>query len=230
MTNDQISMTKRISFGHWCLFIGHLLFAGFASPVRECSCPSNDKIDLGVLQHGLDMDRTLPKLVQVRERVLGVVGLQLDAAVAVLEEQLAAVFVVAVLHINDRPADVREVEQQPLLDLLEFAAFDLVVAGVVVEAERKQLVLAAEIERQELVDERQVVVDAADLEDLLAAQAQLLVPVALGAIVVALFVFLAETRRGSSGLRCRDTARCPACRDLAGCASWRACRRSGRRS
>ena len=52
--------------------------------------------------------------------------------------------------------------------------------------------LAAEIERQELVDERQVVVDAADLEDLLPAQAQLRVPVAAWRIVVALVVFLAE--------------------------------------
>ena len=62
--------------------------------------------DFGVFQHRLDVNRTLPNLVQVRERVLGVVGLQLHAAKAVFQEQLAAVFVIAVPDINDRPPDV----------------------------------------------------------------------------------------------------------------------------
>src|SRR4051812_5299957 len=138
------------------------------------------------------MDRTLPNLEQVRERVLGVVRLQLHAAIAVLQKQLAAILIVGVLHINDRPTDVREIKQQPLFYLLELAAFDLVVARIVVEPEGKQLVLAAKVERQELIDERQVVVHTANLENLLPAQALLLVPVALGVVVVALVVFLAE--------------------------------------
>ena len=116
------------------------------------------------------MDRPFPQLIQVGERVLGVFQLQLDAAEAVLQVQLAPVLVVAVLHINDRPADVREIEQKPLFYLFKLAAFDFVVAAVGVVAEGKELVLAAEIERQELVDERQVVMDAADLEDFLPPQ------------------------------------------------------------
>src|SRR5206468_119453 len=127
-----------------------------------------------VFERRFDMNRTLPELVKVREGVLSVVGLQLDAAVAVLEKQLAAVLIVAVLDVNDRPADVREIKQQALFHLLKFAAFDLVVAGILVESEGKELVLAAKIERQELVDERQIVVDAADFKNLLAAQAELL--------------------------------------------------------
>ena len=43
-----------------------------------------------------------------------------------------------------------------------------------------------------IVDESQVVVDAADLKDLLPAQAELLVPVSLGAVVVAVVIFLAK--------------------------------------
>src|SRR5438874_1796568 len=115
------------------------------------------------------MYRPLPQLIQVRERVLRVIRLQFDAAVAVFQKQLTAVLIVAVLHINNRPADVGQVKEQPLLDLLELAALDLVIAGVLVEAKGKQLVLAAEIEREKLVDEGQVVVNAADLEDFLPA-------------------------------------------------------------
>src|SRR5205823_8236696 len=89
-------------------------------------------------------------------------------------------------------ADVREIEEQPLLHLVKLAAFDLVIAGVLVEAERKQLVLAAKIERQELVDKRQVVVDAADFKNLLSPNAELLVPIVLGSIVVALVIFIAK--------------------------------------
>ena len=60
------------------------------------------------------------------ERILGVVELQVDPEVLVLEVQLASVAVVAVLDPDDRLAEVGQVEQQPLLDLLELAALDLV--------------------------------------------------------------------------------------------------------
>src|SRR5262245_6583572 len=149
--------------------------------------------DLAILQDRFNMDRTFPKLVQVGERVLSVVRLQLNAAVAVLEEQLAAVLVVPILDIDDRPADVRQIKQQPLFHFVEFAAFDFIIARILVESEGKELVAAAEIEGQELVDERQVVVDAADLEDFLTSQACLPIPVALDAEVVALLIFVAES-------------------------------------
>ena len=50
----------------------------------------------------------------------------------------------------------------------------------------------AEFRRQERVDEGNIVVDAADLEDFLPPQAELLVPVAPLVQVVALVVLLAE--------------------------------------
>ena len=126
-----------------------------------------------------NMDRPFPQVIQVGERVLGVLQLQLNAAEAVLQVELAPVLVVAVLHIDDRPADVREIEQQPLFYLFKLTAFDFVVAAVGVVTEGKQLVLAAEIEGQKLVDEGQVVVDAADFEDFLPSQAGLFVSVFL---------------------------------------------------
>src|SRR5689334_17151664 len=112
------------------------------------------------------MHRPLPKLIQVGEGVLGVLQLQLHAAEAVLQVELAPVLVVAVLHIDDRPSDVREIEQKPFFYLFELAALDLVVAAVGVVAEGKQLVLAAKVESQELVDEGQVVMDPANLKNL----------------------------------------------------------------
>ena len=140
----------------------------------------------------LDVHRTGPEAVEVTQRVLGVVELQVDAEVLVLQVQLAAVAVVAVLDPDDRLAEVGQVEQQPLLDLLELAALDLVRVVLVVVLEAEELVPAAEVRRQERVDERQVVVDPADLEDLLPAQAELLVPLPPRLVVVAFVVFLAE--------------------------------------
>ena len=72
------------------------------------------------------------------------------------------------------------------------AADDAQLAGVRVAAVLVELVLLDELGRHELVDEVHVVVDAADLEDLLAAEAQALVPLLLLAEVVGLLVFLAE--------------------------------------
>ena len=92
------------------------------------------------------------------------------------QQQFAAVAVVAVHDINPRLAEVRQAEQQPLLDLLELPRLDHVVPGLLLIGEREQLVLRAELRRQERVDEGDVVVDAADLEDLLPPQAELLVP------------------------------------------------------
>ena len=74
----------------------------------------------------LEVDRPRPEAVQVAQRVLGVVELQVDPEVLVLQVQLAAVAVVAVLDPDDRLAEVGQAEQQPLLDLLELAALDLV--------------------------------------------------------------------------------------------------------
>src|SRR5262249_57143396 len=82
--------------------------------------------------------------------------------------------------------EVGQAEQQPLLDLPELPALDLVRLVLVVVLVAKELVAAAEVGGQEGVDEGDVGVEPPDLEDLPAAQAELLVPPAAGLLVVAL--------------------------------------------
>src|SRR5690606_11269980 len=75
---------------------------------------------------------------------------------------------------------------------LEIAAEDLPRLVFVIVTVDEELVLQAELRREELVDERDVVVEPADLEDLLPAQAEFEVPALLLRQRIALLPFLAE--------------------------------------
>src|SRR3954463_2178421 len=141
---------------------------------------------------GDDGHRPAPHRLQVDERVLGVVGPQIDAVVSVGEEQFAPVLEVAVHHLDDGLAEVGELLEELALHLLELAVEDLPAIPLLVESVDEELLLGSEVGGEELVDEGDVVVVLADLEDLLPPQAELLVPGAAGAQVVALVVFLAE--------------------------------------
>src|ERR1700748_1680766 len=110
----------------------------------------------------------------------------------VAQQQLAAVLEVAVLDQDHRLAAVGQHPQQLVLHLLELAAHDLPVAAALREPERIELLLDAELEREELVDERDVIVELADLEDPLLAQPRAAIPVALLLHRVALVPLLAE--------------------------------------
>src|SRR5207253_1081631 len=77
-------------------------------------------------------------------------------------------------------------------DAHRVAADDPQLARVGVAAVLVELVFFDELGGHELVDEVDVVVDAADLEDLLAAQAEALVTALFLAEVVGLLVLLAE--------------------------------------
>ena len=83
-----------------------------------------------IVESRFDVHGTPPKPVQVLQRVAGVVDLEFGAAEDMFEEQLAAILVVAVADANDRAAAIGQAEQQLLLDLLELAAFDFVVARI----------------------------------------------------------------------------------------------------
>src|SRR4029079_12428166 len=122
------------------------------------------------------VDRPPPDAHQRGDRRARVVDLQVGPLVAVPHQQLAAVVVVGVLDEDERVAEVRQREQHLVLDLLELARVDLVVAGAIVQREREEPVPLAEVGGEELVDEGDVVVQLPDLEDLLAAQPQPLVP------------------------------------------------------
>src|SRR5262245_63823346 len=108
------------------------------------------------------------------------------------QEQLAAVSVVHVHHVDERLPGVREAEEELLFHGLELPALDLVAIVPLVVAERVQLLLDHEFRSEELVDERDVVVERADLEDLLAAEAGAPIPMTARFERVAVFPFLAE--------------------------------------
>src|SRR5437764_14641178 len=110
----------------------------------------------------------------------------------VAQQQLAAVLEVAILDHDHGLAAVGQRPEQLVLHLLELAAHDLPVAAALGEPERVELLLDAELEREELVDERDVVVELADLEQALSAQPGAAVPVALLVHRVALLPLLAE--------------------------------------
>src|SRR2546430_13664679 len=140
---------------------------------------------------GDDGHRPAPHRLQVDERVFGVVDAQVDAVVTVGEEQLAAVLEIAIHHLDDGLAEVGELLEELALHLLELAVEDLPAVAFLVEAVHEQLLLGGEVGGEELVDEGDVVVVLADFEDLLPPEAELLVPRAAGAQVVALVPFLA---------------------------------------
>ena len=82
-------------------------------------------------QHGrlavddrLQMHRPAPEELEVGQRVRRLVQAQVDSVVLVPQQQFAAVAVVAVHYIDPRFAEVRQAEQQPLLDFLELARLD----------------------------------------------------------------------------------------------------------
>src|SRR5262249_36526103 len=104
----------------------------------------------------LDMHRSRPEAVQVPQCVLGVVELQVDPEMVMVQVKLTSVPVVAVLDPNDRLAEVGQSEQQAFLDLLELAALDFVGLVLVVVLEAEELMAAAEVGRQEGIHERHV--------------------------------------------------------------------------
>ena len=106
--------------------------------------------------------------------------------------ELSSVAVVPVLDPDDRLTEIGQVEQQPLLDLLELAALDLVGVVLIVVLVTEELMTTAEVDGQEGVDERHIVVNAANLEDLLPAKTKRLVPLPPCLVVIAFLPFRTE--------------------------------------
>src|SRR3569832_785993 len=137
-------------------------------------------------------DRASPHLRGVAQRIPRLASIEIGALVDVAEQQLAAVREVAVLDDDHRLAAVGQHLQQLILHLLELAAHDLPVARALLEAERIELLVDTELEREELVEERDVVVELADLEQLLAAEPGAALPVLLEIHRVALVPLFTE--------------------------------------
>src|SRR5262249_36670736 len=102
---------------------------------------------------GLQVDRPAPDRLDVRQRGRRVIYLQFYTAKFVTQKQFPAIVVVPVHDVDERLAKIRQAEQQPLLDLLEVARLDDVLPHLLLEGVREQLVLDAELRRQEGVDE-----------------------------------------------------------------------------
>src|SRR4051812_10782610 len=96
-----------------------------------------------------------------RERLVRVVVPEIHAAVIMDEQELAAILEVRVLDEDERIAEVRELREQALFDVLELARVDLEALVAVRPAEAEELVLEREVLGQKLVDERHVVVERA---------------------------------------------------------------------
>ena len=82
---------------------------------------------------GQQVHRPPPDTHQRRQRAARVVTLEIRPLVAMAQEQLAAVIVVGVLDEDERVAEVGQLEQDLVLDLVELARVDLVVPGPLVE-------------------------------------------------------------------------------------------------
>ena len=126
------------------------------------------------------------------ESLASVVQPQVHPFVPVRQVQLAAVAVVGVCDVDEGLAEVCQLEQQSPLHLREFPALDRVDLLSAVVGEGEQPVRAAEILGDEGVDEGHVIVEAADLEDLLSSQAEVLVPGLPRGPVLAALVFGSE--------------------------------------
>src|SRR5215471_10008407 len=130
-------------------------------------------------RHRRHADRTLPQPGERTERLLRIIRTQVDALVLVAQEQLAPVLEVGVLHVDEGIARIGELEQELVFDLAKLARIDLVPLVAVRPAEAEELVLAAEFGREKLVDERDVAVEGAHLEDLAPPEAEPKIPVLL---------------------------------------------------
>src|SRR5687767_10992971 len=89
--------------------------------------------------HRRHADRPFPHAHQRAQGLLGVVGAQIDALVLVPEQELAAIFEVAVLHVDEGVTGVGQLKEQLVFDLFEFARHDLVTLVAIRPREAEEL-------------------------------------------------------------------------------------------
>jgi len=145
-------------------------------------------VDLRIKVH-----RPPPDARDIPQGIPRVIKLQVRPLVLVHQHELRTVLVVPVDDFDHRLAEVRQAGEELVLHLLELAVGDLPPVALLVEGIHEQLLLDRELRRQELVDEGDVVVVLADLEDLLPPEPRVGVPLLARDHVVALVVRLAES-------------------------------------
>ena len=150
------------------------------------------KQDMFAVGFRCDEGRAFPAAHDGGEGFPGIVGSQIHSAVLVLEQKLAAIAVVGVDDADVRVAEVRQREEEFFFDIFEGAAFDfepVVSSGI---AEGVEFLIANEFWREKFIDEGDVIVKGADLEDFFAAEAEAHVPITFCIEVAAFFPFAAK--------------------------------------
>ncbi len=154
-----------------------------------------------LINNGLQVDRTGPDRVDIAHRVTGIVSLQINTLVAMAEVELTAVVIVAILDIDEGLTKVGEAEEELLFDLAKLTGGNLVAIAVTVVAKGEELIAQHKLGGQELIDEGDVIVEPAYLEDLLAPEAKLAIPVTLSDNILTLLMLFRSLFQRSSTSR-----------------------------
>src|SRR5205814_217563 len=115
-----------------------------------------------------------------------------DSFVAVVQQQLSAIFEVAIGYVDKRLTEVCERKEHLLLHALPVPIGDFINAALGIELICEEPPLVAELFSEERVNERDVIVHTPRFKNLFAAEPQACIPLALGDIVIALVIILAE--------------------------------------
>jgi hypothetical protein len=127
------------------------------------------------LDGGFQVDRARPDLVQISDRVFGVIDAEIDPFVAVFEQQFAAILEIGIAYVNERLSEIGEAGQQLLFDALPISIGDLVNTSFGIELIDEESVLVTEFLGEERIDKGDVVVDPPGFENLLAAESDFLI-------------------------------------------------------
>lgn len=133
------------------------------------------------------MHRPRPKAMEMLKCVLSVVEAKVDSEVILLEIQLTPVAVIGVFDADDGLSKVCQTEEKSLLNFFELAALDVIGLTMFVVSVAEKVVPTTKIRGEVGIDKRHIIVNASDLENFLASEADLFIPRAALLVIVALF-------------------------------------------
>ena len=85
-----------------------------------------------VVDHGFEVYRPGPQLVEVSQSILGIVLLEFNPLKSVLQIQFTAIAVIGIDHIDEGSTVIRQAIQELLLHLLELPRSDFVIVAAVI--------------------------------------------------------------------------------------------------
>ena len=99
------------------------------------------------LNNRLQIERTLPDLIEIAQGILSEILLEINVSVGMLVQHLNAIGVIAIEHFGFRLAKIGQAAEQLALDFLKLARGDLKLIGVAIVFKGKELHLFAEFHR-----------------------------------------------------------------------------------